>query len=131
MGSNQLTDSAIAILRDLVAFNSVSRNSNLPIIAHIKAMLEAHGAIVEIIPAPDGQPKANLLARLGPEMDGGMVWSGHTDVVPVDGQPWDTDPFTLTQHGETLFGRGTSDMKSFIACALALAPEAAPMGRTR
>ncbi len=120
--NNPLTDIAIAILRELVAFDSVSRHSNLPIIAYIRNALETHDAEVELVPSPDGA-KANLIARFGQAAPGGMIWSGHTDVVPVDGQPWNTDPFTLTQKDNLLYGRGTADMKSFIACCLALAPE--------
>lgn len=120
--NESLPHRAIAILRELVAFDSVSRNSNLPIIDYIKNMLEPLGFVVELVPSPDGQ-KANLLARIGPEIEGGMVWSGHTDVVPVDGQEWHTPPFELTEKGGILYGRGTADMKSFIACCLALAPQ--------
>jgi len=78
------------------------------------------------IPSPDGK-KSNLLARIGPEVAGGVIFSGHTDVVPVDGQAWDSDPFVVTERGNKLFGRGTSDMKSFVAICLALAPEIAKM----
>ena len=111
-------EQALAILAELVAFNSVSRNSNLPIIDYIENKLAPLGIACTRVPSPDGN-KANLIARIGPDAPGGMVWSGHTDVVPVDGQAWDTDPFTLTRKDDTLFGRGTSDMKSFIALALA------------
>jgi len=122
-GNNHpLTPRAVEILKDLVAFDSVSRNSNLPIIHHIKEMIEQCGGHVELDPSADGL-KANLIARFGPKAEGGMVWSGHTDVVPVDGQPWNTDPFSLTEKNGQLFGRGTSDMKSFLACCLALAPQ--------
>jgi acetylornithine deacetylase len=120
--NHPLTPAAIGILRELVAFDSVSRNSNLPIIAYIRNRLEPLGAHIELVPSPDGM-KANLIARFGPAIDGGMVWSGHTDVVPVDGQEWHTPPFTLTEKDGILYGRGTADMKSFIACCLALAPQ--------
>ena len=73
---------------------------------------------VEIVPAPDGQPKANLWATIGPQKDGGIVRSGHTDVVPVEGQAWTTDPFRLTRRDNRLLGRGAADMKGFIACAI-------------
>lgn len=119
--SHPLTDTAIEHLRKLVAFDSVSCNSNLPILAYIKEQLEALGFTLTDIPSEDGK-KANLLARIGAEADGGMVWSGHTDVVPVEGQDWHTPPFNLTPQDDLLFGRGTSDMKSFIACCLAVAP---------
>lgn len=117
-----LTNRTIARLEQLVAFDSVSRNSNLPIIQFIESSLKELRIPCTRIPSPDGS-KSNLLARIGPEVEGGIILSGHTDVVPVDGQPWDSHPFTLTQRGNQLFGRGTSDMKSFLAALLALAPE--------
>jgi acetylornithine deacetylase len=117
-------DAAIAELRDLVAFDTTSRNTNLPLIDHVEAKLAALGAVCERIPSADGT-KANLHARFGPAVDGGVVLSGHTDVVPVDGQPWTTDPWTLTEKGGLLYGRGTCDMKGFAACILALAPSLA------
>lgn len=116
------TDAALALLKDLVAFDSVSANSNLPVIGYIETCLQAHGVPSTRIPSPDGT-KSNLLARIGPETPGGIILSGHTDVVPVEGQPWDTDPFTLTRKEDRLFGRGTADMKSFIAVCLALVPQ--------
>lgn len=117
-------DTAIAELRDLVAFDTTSRNSNLPLIDHVEAKLAALGAVCERIPDADGS-KANLHARFGPAVDGGVVLSGHTDVVPVDGQPWSTDPWALTEKAGLLYGRGTCDMKGFAACILALAPQIA------
>ncbi len=117
-----LTAAALAILEKLVSFNSVSALSNLPLIDYIEGYLTTRGIPSARIPSPDGN-KANLLARIGPEAVGGIILSGHTDVVPVEGQPWVTDPFTLTRKGDTLFGRGTADMKSFIAVCLALIPE--------
>jgi len=117
-------DTAIDELRDLVAFDTTSRNSNLPLIDHVEAKLAALGAVCERIPNADGS-KANLHARFGPAVDGGVVLSGHTDVVPVDGQPWSTDPWALTEKDGLLYGRGTCDMKGFSACILALAPQIA------
>lgn len=114
----------LSILRDLIAFDSVSRNSNLPLIAYIQGYLERLGIACELVTSEDGR-KANLLARIGPEGKGGIVLSGHTDVVPVDGQEWHTDPFALTEKDGKLYGRGTSDMKSFVACCLAMAPQLA------
>ena len=115
-------DTAITELRELVAFDTTSRNSNLPLIDHVEAKLLALGAVCERIPSEDGS-KANLHARFGPVVDGGVVLSGHTDVVPVDGQPWTSDPWVLTDKGDgLLYGRGTCDMKGFSACILALAP---------
>ena len=113
--------SATEHLRALVAFDSTSRNSNLPIIDYIESVLAPLGFSCLRVPSPDGR-KCNLLARLGPAVDGGMVLSGHTDVVPVDGQPWLSDPFTLTEKDGALYGRGTCDMKGFVACLLAMAP---------
>ncbi len=119
--ADALYNDSLALLKQLVAFDSVSRNSNLPIIAFIESYLLSHGFSCTRIPSPDGQ-KSNLLARIGPEVADGVVFSGHTDVVPVDGQDWHTDPFALTEHEGKLFGRGTSDMKSFLAVCMALAP---------
>lgn len=121
---------AIAWLERLVAFDTTSRNSNLALIDDVAGFLRQHGIAPKIIKSEDGQ-KANLFATIGPETPGGIVLSGHTDVVPVDGQPWDTDPFTVTRKGARLFGRGTSDMKAFAACALARVPEMTRRGLKR
>ncbi|MBL8710614.1 MAG: acetylornithine deacetylase [Rhodospirillaceae bacterium] len=118
-----MASSTIAILERLIAFDTVSARSNLALIRWIGDYLAELGIAVEIIPAPDGQPKANLWATIGPVRDGGIVLSGHTDVVPVDGQPWSSDPFQLRDGGARLYGRGTCDMKGFIAICLALVPE--------
>jgi acetylornithine deacetylase len=114
---------AIDILERLVGFPSVSARSNLDLIQWIRDELAGHGIKSDLVPAPDGQPKANLWASIGPDAPGGLVLSGHTDVVPVEGQPWSSDPFTLSQRDGRLYGRGTSDMKGFIALCLALVPE--------
>jgi acetylornithine deacetylase len=111
------------ILAKLIAFDSVSSRSNLSVIDWIADYLGSHGIKAEIVKAPDGQPKANLWASIGPDRDGGIVLSGHTDVVPVEGQPWSSDPFILRDGGDRWFGRGTSDMKGFIALCLSLVPE--------
>ncbi|WP_459854825.1 acetylornithine deacetylase [Dongia sp. agr-C8] len=111
------------ILAKLVAFDSISSRSNLSVIDWIADYLSGRGIQAEIVKAPDGQPKANLWASIGPDCDGGIVLSGHTDVVPVEGQPWSSDPFILRDGGDRWFGRGTSDMKGFIALCLALVPE--------
>ncbi|MCG8444056.1 MAG: acetylornithine deacetylase [Caulobacterales bacterium] len=122
-----------AALAELVAFDTTSRNSNLALIDHVEARLEAAGARTWRVPNEDGD-KANLYGLIGPDAPGGVVLSGHTDVVPVDGQPWTTDPWTLTERDGRLYGRGTCDMKGFIACALGAAghfteaPLAAPIG---
>jgi acetylornithine deacetylase len=120
----ELAGSAIGLLRSLVGFDSVSSHSNIPVIEFIEGYLKTYNIACTRIPSPHPQEhKCNLLARIGPEAAGGIVLSGHTDVVPVVGQPWDSDPFTLTARGDKLFGRGTSDMKAFIAVCLAMVPE--------
>lgn len=122
--THSLLNTAIDELRTLVAFDTTSRNTNLELIDYVETKLTALGAWCERIPSPDGR-KANLHAVFGPKVDGGIVLSGHTDVVPVDGQPWSTDPWDLTEKGRLLYGRGTCDMKGFSACILALAPKIA------
>lgn len=114
----------------LVGFDTVSRNSNLDLIHYVRDYLAGHGVAARLVPNADGT-KANLYATIGPNTEGGVVLSGHTDVVPVDGQPWDTDPFTVTEKGGRLYGRGTADMKSFSAIALALVPEMLTRGLKR
>jgi acetylornithine deacetylase len=106
----------------LVGFDTVSRNSNLELIHYVRDYLAGHGVESHLVESPNGD-KANLFATIGPHVEGGVVMSGHTDVVPVDGQPWDTDPFTVTEKDGRLFGRGTCDMKSFHAIALAAVPD--------
>ncbi|MCE8019402.1 acetylornithine deacetylase [Halomonas sp. MCCC 1A11036] len=114
---------ATEMLERLVGFATVSRDSNLELIAFVEGYLDEHEVEHWRVESDDGK-KANLLARIGPEVEGGVVLSGHTDVVPVDGQPWSTDPFTLVDKGDgKLYGRGTCDMKGFIACALAELPQ--------
>ncbi|WP_416898898.1 MAG: acetylornithine deacetylase [Minwuia sp.] len=120
---NEQTDTAIGILETLVGFDTTSRDSNLPLIDWTADYLDSRGVTVEVIRDETGK-KANLLGTIG-EGDGGIVLSGHTDVVPVDGQDWHTDPFRLTHRDGRLYGRGSSDMKGFIACALAAAPRLA------
>ena len=113
---------SIELLRTLVAFPTVSRDSNLALIDFARNYLEDLGAACRVT-HDDGRRKANLFATLGPIERPGIVLSGHTDVVPVEGQRWDSDPFRLAERDSRLYGRGSADMKSFIACALALAPE--------
>jgi acetylornithine deacetylase len=105
----------------LVAFPTVSRESNLELIDFVRELLRPYGAEVRLT-HDDDRRKANLFATVGPRGQGGLVLSGHTDVVPVEGQAWDSDPFALVQKDGRLYGRGTSDMKSFLAIALALLP---------
>lgn len=116
-----LADRAIAILGKLVSFDTTSRLSNLALIDWVEAHLAGQGVASRRIASPDGD-KANLLASIGPPVAGGIILSGHTDVVPVDGQPWTSDPFVLTERDGKLHGRGAADMKGFIALALAAAP---------
>lgn len=109
---------AIEILARLVAFDTTSRESNLALIEWVEAYLSARGIASTRVPSPDGR-KANLHAVIGPPVAGGVVLSGHTDVVPVDGQPWTSDPWTMVERGGRLYGRGVADMKAFLALALA------------
>ncbi|MGJ8524768.1 Acetylornithine deacetylase [Halomonadaceae bacterium LMG 33818] len=115
-------------LSQLISFDTVSRNSNLSLIEYIESQLA-------LLSDTEGQPvraerienaagdKSNLLIRIGPAVEGGVALSGHTDVVPVDGQPWHSDPFTLEEREGKLYGRGSCDMKGFIAAALSHIPE--------
>ena len=112
------TNTSIDMLARLVAFPTVSRDSNLPLIDWVEEYLEPFGARCRRTPNDDGT-KANLFAAIGPDAPGGVVLSGHTDVVPVDGQDWHTDPFKLTERDGLLYGRGSADMKGFAAAFLA------------
>ena len=114
-------DRVQAILADLIGFASVSHDSNLDIISYIADHLQDCGAEVKISKDATGQ-KANVFATLGPKIDGGIVLSGHTDVVPAKEQGWLSDPFVMQERDNRLYGRGTCDMKGFIACALVMAP---------
>ena len=114
--------STIELTRKLVEMPSISTNSNLEVNKFIDEYLRIHGAKTELTTDPSGG-KANIFATIGPDVDGGIVLSGHTDVVPVEGQKWTSDPFVMRQEGDHLIGRGTCDMKGFIACTLAIAPE--------
>ena len=113
---------AEGILQRLVAFDTTSAKSNLELIAYVQDYLTAHGVESALVPAPDGQPKACLYATIGPRDRAGVGLSGHTDCVPVTDQAWDTDPFTLTERDGRLYGRGSADMKGFVACMLASVP---------
>ena len=128
--STQLSDT-VALLRDLIAFPTISEVSNLDMIAYLAHRLESHGARVDIFHDEIGH-KANLFATIGPDdVDGGIVLSGHSDVVPVAEQDWASDPFELIEHDGHLYGRGTCDMKGFIAAACAMAPIFAEKVRDR
>ena len=110
------------LLADLVAFDTVSDRSNLPLIAYIGNYLASLGISGERILDGTGQ-KASLWATIGPNDRGGFVLSGHTDVVPVAGQEWTQNPFELVDRDGKLYGRGTTDMKGFVAVCLAMVPE--------
>jgi acetylornithine deacetylase len=125
MNKHNLLADAIDILGHLVGFDTTSRHSNLALIDWVEDKTRDLGAVMRRIPNADGT-KANLVASFGPlSQPGGIVLSGHTDVVPVDGQDWSSDPWTLVERGGRFYGRGTCDMKGFAACALALAPHIA------
>ncbi|PIB49329.1 acetylornithine deacetylase [Pseudomonas sp. 2822-17] len=109
------------LLRTLVGFDTTSRESNLQLIEFVRDYLAEFGVASELVFNAE-RSKANLFASVGPVQVPGIVLSGHTDVVPVDGQPWTVPPFALTEHDGKLFGRGTADMKGYIACVLALVP---------
>ncbi|ONH55750.1 acetylornithine deacetylase [Pseudomonas cedrina] len=109
------------LLRMLVGFDTTSRESNLQLIEFVRDYLAEFGVASELVFNAE-RSKANLFASVGPVQVPGIVLSGHTDVVPVDGQPWTVPPFALTERDGKLFGRGTADMKGYIACVLALVP---------
>lgn len=123
-----LYPSAKDLLTTLVGFDTTSRGSNLALIEWVEAYLDRLGVPHRRVPNADGS-KSNLLATIGPADPGGVVLSGHTDVVPVDGQPWSTDPWTVVERDGRLYGRGTCDMKGFLALALAAAPELSKTAR--
>jgi len=111
------------ILSKLVAFPVLGGESNLTIIHWIKEYIESHNITTTLVPNQEGN-KASLHCRIGPAVDGGVILSGHTDVVPVEGQEWSTDPFKLTDKSDgKLYGRGSCDMKGFVACCLAALPD--------
>lgn len=116
--------SALALVEKLVAFDTTSRNSNLALIDFVEDLLNGAGARCRRSYDASGA-KANLFASFGPGETDGYVLSGHTDVVPIDGQDWSSDPFVVETRGDRLYGRGTADMKGFIAVALSLVPEIA------
>ncbi|MFK7743433.1 MAG: acetylornithine deacetylase [Roseobacter sp.] len=109
--------SPLEIMRHLVAFPTVSRDTNLPLVDWVENYLQSHGITPHRYTDPN-QPKAALFAHVGPWEEGAIVLSGHTDVVPIDGQPWDTDPFEVVEKDGKYFGRGTCDMKGFDALAI-------------
>jgi len=109
------------LLTTLVGFDTTSAKSNLTLIAFVEDYLKGQGIEATLVPSPDGD-KADLFATIGGKGDGGIGLSGHSDCVPVEGQSWSSDPFTLTMRSGKLYGRGTCDMKGFLACVLASVP---------
>ncbi|GAB4304327.1 MAG: acetylornithine deacetylase [Roseovarius sp.] len=113
--------STVALLGDLIAFPTISELSNLDMIAYLARRLEDAGARIQIQHDEIGH-KANLFATIGPDVEGGILLSGHTDVVPVADQDWSSDPFRMCARDGRLYGRGSCDMKGFIAAVTAMAP---------
>ncbi|MDX5402910.1 MAG: M20/M25/M40 family metallo-hydrolase, partial [Rhodobacterales bacterium] len=105
------------LMEKLVSFPTVSRDSNLPLVDWVEDYLNSHGITAHRKYNEDNE-KAALFAHVGPEVAGGLVLSGHTDVVPVDGQPWADDPWTVVERDGKYYGRGTCDMKGFDALAI-------------
>ncbi|GHG96309.1 acetylornithine deacetylase [Pseudodonghicola xiamenensis] len=128
--AGDLTGQATEHLARLISFDTVSRNSNRPLIDHMAGYFEGLGARITILPDETGT-KANLIAAFGPEDVAGIVWSGHTDTVPADEPEWESDPFVAQIRGDKLFGRGACDMKGFAACVMAVAPQLAKAKLTR
>ena len=118
LSPNPTSSDCIAMLERLVAYDTTSHLSNLDLIRDVQGELEEIGAITRLT-YNDEKTKANLWATIGPTDRGGVLLSGHTDVVPVEGQDWASDPFTLTEREGKLFGRGSADMKGFVACCMA------------
>jgi acetylornithine deacetylase len=121
-GSTTPSAAARAMIDRLIAFNTVSHESNLGLIEWVRDYLAGHGAKTRLTHDANGR-KANLFATLGDSRKPGLILSGHSDVVPVEGQNWDTDPFVATEREGKLFGRGSADMKGFIGIMLAQAPK--------
>jgi acetylornithine deacetylase len=119
--TNTIHSSARDIFSTLIAFDTTSRNSNLELIVWVEDYLQQHGIASTRVANNDGS-KTNLYATVGSNIEGGVILSGHSDVVPIDGQNWDSDPWTVTEKDGLLHGRGTCDMKGFIAMALAAVP---------
>ncbi len=114
--------SATELLARLVHFDTTSHRSNLPLVRFVEDYLAQHGIASQLVPSADGA-KASLYATIGPAAVPGIALSGHTDVVPVEGQSWSSDPFVLAERDGRLYGRGTADMKGFLACVLAAVPD--------
>ena len=118
------------MLARLVGFDTTSRNSNLDLIGFAQAWLDGQGVEYRVSRDPTGT-KANLHVIVGPDVAGGIALSGHVDVVPVDGQAWSSDPFVLREAGGRLYGRGSADMKGFVASCLAAVPRLKARGLKR
>lgn len=119
----------LELMTKLISFPTVSRDTNLPLVDWVEEYLNGHGITCHRHYHPD-QPKAALFAHVGPEVEGAVVLSGHTDVVPVDGQPWDTDPFVVTEIDGKYYGRGTCDMKGYDALSIWALVEAHHAGKS-
>ena len=117
---NKLNET-ISILEKLVSFPTISGTSTREINKFIEEYLSQHGLEPVLSYDEDGE-RSNIFVTIGPKIDGGVLFNGHTDVVPVEGQKWSTDPFNLTRINDRLYGRGAVDMKGFLACALASLP---------
>jgi acetylornithine deacetylase len=117
-----MTATIESILADLVAIPSLPGTPNAAIVERVRAELARHGVESAVIPGPEGD-RSNLFATIGPRVRPGYILSGHMDVVSTEGQAWATDPFRLASDGARLWGRGTTDMKGFLACVLAMVPE--------
>jgi len=116
------TQAAVDILASLIAFDTTSHKSNRALVSFVEDYFGGHGVATAIIPTPDGE-KASLFATIGPEGASGIGLSGHTDVVPADAATWSSDPFRMREADGRLYGRGTADMKGYLACVLAMVPE--------
>lgn len=121
---------SVEILEELIAFDTVSRHSNLELVGWVESYLTGCGVLSRRIPDPTGE-KASLIATIGPMDAPGFVLSGHTDVVPVDGQDWSSDPFEARVTEGRLYGRGACDMKGYLACVLAAVPQMASASLAR
>ena len=113
---------SLEMITKLISYDTTSRYSNMELITYIQDYLTSLDIESTLVPNDDGN-KASLYATVGPKDKPGVMLSGHTDVVPVDGQDWDSDPFNIIEKDGKLFGRGTSDMKSFIALVLVALPK--------
>ncbi len=123
-------DEVLTLLEDLIAFPSVALTPNVDLIAHVEDLLRPYCTDIVLTHDETGT-KANLFATIGPAVDGGVMLAGHSDVVPVDPADWATPPFVATRLGDRIYGRGTADMKGFVACALALVPRWAALDLVR